>query len=311
MKYLLALLVTVFLTDVSAQSKTMCITVDDLPTVIYGQYADDFKMNLTRNLVNTFKAYDVQAIGYVHESKLYKSNELDSSEVALLSYWLDQGMDVGNQTYSHKNYHRVPFDEYAEDILQGETVTRQLLKAHQKELGYFRHPYLRIGRDQSHYDSLQNFLSAHGYTPAPVTIDNTDYLFALAYSRAYRAEDQELQERIGKDYVDYMEQKLLYYESQSMKLFGRHIAQTLLTHANLLNATYMDELLDMYQRHGYTFVSQSEVLKDPAYNEAVTRFGEYGISWIDRWALSQGKKGVFFKGDPETPEYILQITNSR
>ena len=293
-----------------SQQKQLCVTVDDLPTVTYGIQESDFKISLTRNLVDTFHEYGVKAIGYVNESKLYRNGGLDSSEVALLAYWVDQGMDLGNHTYSHKNYHRVPFEEYTNDILKGEKITRALLAKDNAKLTYFRHPYLRIGRDQSHYDSLQNFLSVNGYTPAPVTIDNTDYLFALAYSRAYRADDKPLQQKIGKDYVDYMEQKLLFYESQSVKLFGRHIAQTLLTHANLLNATYMDELLDMYRKHGYTFVSQSDVLKDPAYKEEVSTFGEYGISWIDRWALSKGKKGDFFKGDPETPEYILEITNS-
>jgi hypothetical protein len=45
-------------------------------------------------------------------------------------------------------------------------------------------------------------------------------------------------------------------------------------------------------------------LQDEAYQTPITVYGKWGISWIDRWALSQGKKGDFFKGDPETPAYI-------
>lgn len=291
-----------------AQQKQLCITVDDLPTVTYAQTDPAVKFQITKRLVDTFSNYKVEAIGYVNESKLYKNGELDSTEVQLLAYWVENGMDLGNHTYSHMNYHSANIREYGTDILKGEKVTKSLLKANGKELRYFRHPYLRVGLSQANYDSLQTFLDRHGYIPAPVTIDNTDYLFALAYSRAVRDEDQELQEKIGRDYVDYMEQKLLFYEMQSDKLFSRPIAQTLLTHANLLNATFMPRLLDMYKAHGYTFVSQEEVLKDPAYDEEVSVFGQYGISWLDRWALSKGLKGDFFKGDPETPEYIVRMT---
>lgn len=294
--------------QLSAQDKQLCITIDDLPTVIYQQQGFDFRMSVTRAIVDTLKEYSVPAIGYVNERKLTRDGGADSAEISLLQYWLDGGLDLGNHTYSHLNYHRVPFGSFASDLLKGERITSDLMAKANKELTYFRHPYLRIGRDQAHYDSLQRFLQQHGYIPAPVTIDNADYLFALAFSRAYHSGDQSTQDKIGRDYIEYMEQKLLFYEGQSIKLFNRHIAQTLLIHASLLNATYLNQLVAMFKQHGYTFVSQSEVLKDPAYASEVTKFGEYGISWLDRWALSRGLKGEFFKGDPETPEYIVQMT---
>ena len=167
-----------------------------------------------------------------------------------------------------------------------------------------------MGLRQSHADSLKDFLLQHGYTEAPVTIDNEDYVFALAYHRAYSEGDSLLMEKIGSTYVDYMEEKLLYFEEQSQKLFDRNIAQTLLTHANLLNAHYMDDLAEMYLTHGYEFVSQGEVLNDEAYEHPVSVYGDWGISWIDRWALSRGKRGDFFQGDPATPEFIRDIANN-
>lgn len=63
----------------------------------------------------------------------------------------------------------------------------------------------------------------------------------------------------------------------------------------------MDELAEMYQKNGYEFVSQTEVLTDEAYDQPVTSYGNWGISWIDRWSRSQGKRGEFFQGDPATP----------
>lgn len=164
-----------------------------------------------------------------------------------------------------------------------------------------------MGLRQSHADSLKNFLDRHGYTEAPVTIDNEDYVFAGAYHNAYVQNDTDTMEKIGTAYVDYMEEKLIYFEGLSQELFDRPIAQTLLTHANLLNAHFLDDLAEMYQRHGYQFVSQTEVLKDEAYQHPVTVYRDWGISWLERWALSEGKSGDLFRGDPQTPEFVREL----
>lgn len=290
-----------------SQGKKVCITVDDLPTVHYGIPGYEFKYEITNSLVKVFAANKVPAIGYVNEKKLYQNGKLDSSLVKLLEMWLQNGLELGNHTYSHLNYHRVPFESFTADILKGEKITRALTDTYQSQLKFFRHPYLRSGKDQAQTDSLKAFLKENGYIEAPVTIDNEDYLFALAYSRAFSKKDSSLMQKIGQEYLNYMEQKLIYFEAQSQKLFDRNIAQILLIHASYLNANYIDELADIYKKHGYTFASQEEVLKDEAYEEVVTHFGDWGISWLDRWALSRGKRGDFFKDDPRTPEYIAEM----
>jgi peptidoglycan/xylan/chitin deacetylase (PgdA/CDA1 family) len=291
-----------------AQEKLFCISVDDLPTVSYGLGNEVFNRQLTSKLLESFAAYDVKAIGFVNEDKLYREGQLDSSQLSLLANWLEAGMELGNHTYDHVNFHRVPFDRYTSSIMKGETHTRPLMRKYGDSLKYFRHPYLRMGKSATHADSLSLFLKKIGYVISPVTVDNEDYLFALAYSRAYKKGDTALMTRIGKDYTDYMVKKVQYYESQSINLFGRPIAQTLLVHASLLNAHYMKKLLHRIQNLGYQFISQTQVLQDTAYDSKVEVYGDWGISWIDRWALSQGKPGSFFKGDIPTPQYIKDLS---
>lgn len=142
-----------------------------------------------------------------------------------------------------------------------------------------------------------------------MTIDNADYLFAKAYAIAQRKGDLALAKRIGVDYLAYMEAKVHFYEEASRKLFDREIPQALLIHASLLNADYLDDLAEMYQRNGYTFVTLSVALQDAAYHEKITKFGNNGISWIDRWAISRGVSKDFFADDPVTPGYIEKIGN--
>lgn len=290
--------------ELKSQSKQVCLSVDDLTVVSYGINDTSFTYGITRNLIKTFDKYQIPAIGFVNESKVYTNDMLDASKVKHLEMWASNGYDLGNHTFAHLSYHKTPFDEYTAGILKGELVTRPLLEQYGKELKYFRHPYLQVGLTQSAYDSLNQFLTKHDYIVAPVSIDNSDWRFAKAYSDAYKKGDAQLMNKIGEAYVDYMEQVLVYYEQQSMELFGRIIAQTLLTHASYLNANYLDNVMQKYVEHGYQFISQEEALEDPAYQTAVTHFDNWGISWIDRWNLSQGKSRDIFKDEPKVPAFI-------
>ncbi|UCS92931.1 polysaccharide deacetylase family protein [Echinicola marina] len=293
----------------TAQEKKICITVDDLPTVTYGINDIAFHNRITQSLVLTFIQEDVPAIGYVNESKLYEGDQLDSAKLQLLEYWLSQGLELGNHTFSHSNYHEVGFDAFTSDIIKGENILKILLPKYHQELKFFRHPYLRSGKTKELSDQLGRFLINHNYIAAPVTVDNDDYLFAFAYSKAYKKGDEALMKRIGKAYIDYMEEKVIYFEQSAQKLFNRNINQILLCHANLLNADYMEELVKRIRDLGYKFISQDEALQDPAYNTVISKYGDWGISWLDRWAISMGKKADFFKDDPVTPKFIKSMNH--
>jgi peptidoglycan/xylan/chitin deacetylase (PgdA/CDA1 family) len=297
-----------FILSLQAQ-REMCITIDDLPVVSYGKNDQEHLLAITNALIQTFDQYQIPAIGYVNERKLYDDGQVDEKRIALLELWLESGYELGNHTFSHPNYDKVSYEEYTTDILKGEKITRPLVKKYNQELRFFRHPYLRIGSTIERHDSLVQFLAQHHYTEAPVSIDNEDYLFAKAYFVAYKKDDQELMQKIGKDYIQYMEKKVAYFEQSADALFQRPIKQILLLHANLINAHYLDDLAEMYQKRGYHFISQADAIEDPAYQSKIygRGYGPWGISWLDRWALSRGKKGAFFKNDPHSPEYIKEL----
>ena len=293
------------------QTKEICITLDDLPVVSYDFKDIKFQQSIVQKLVKTFDSYNIPAIGFVNENKLYSRGKLNSEKVNLLKIWLNAGYELGNHTYSHKDYHKASYDEFTKDILDGEKVCKQLTNKFNQKYQYFRHPFLHVGLNKEKHDSLTIFLSTHGYLEAPVSIDNDDYIFAFAYSKALQKKDSTMMKQIGEDYVDYMEEKLLFFEGQSEKLLGRNIKHILLLHANLINADYLYELAERYKKHGYSFVSMEEALNAEAYKNEITKYNNWGISWLDRWALSRGEKGDFFEGDPETPEYVRAFLDRR
>ena len=290
--------------------REVVVTFDDLPAVAYVVRTDDARERITDALVSAVGRHRVPAIGFVNEGALVSNGSINSRRVALLRRWVDAGLELGNHTYSHRGLHQSPLGVYLEDIARGDSVTTVLLQSVGRRPRYFRHPFLHLGRDLETRQTVERFLADRGYQVAPVTIDNSDYIFASAYERAVERADTIGQHRIATAYVSYMEAVFAYYEQQSMALLGRELPQVLLLHANLLNADHFDALAGMIARRGYTFVSLDRALADPAYRSKDSYTGPSGISWLHRWALTQGKRGAFFAGEPMVPDEIVKAASA-
>ena len=291
-------------------SRTMAITIDDLPTAsVLGQDIERAERTTT-DLLAGIKRSGVPAIGFVNEVKLQSNGEEDPRRVALLQRWLDAGLELGNHTYSHPDLHNTELKAFQDQVLRGELVTRRLLSAKGQKPRYFRHPFLHTGRSLAVRDRLVAFLREHGYSVAPVTVDNYEYVFAAAYDRSVAAGDASQTDRVRAAYLDYMDSVVSYYEQQSVAIVGREMAQTLLLHANALNAATFDQLVDRIRRRGYRFVSLDEALKDPAYALKDEYIGAAGMTWLHRWALTAGKKGIF-AGEPVVPDWIQKLSQVR
>ena len=286
--------------------RTIAVTIDDLPTVST-KNDPETRLSITKKLLRSLAKHKVPAVGFVNENKLYAGDELDASQVALLRMWLDADLELGNHTYSHRSLNRIDPAEFREDVIRGQEVTSGLLVPSGKRLRYFRHPFLHTGRTKEIKDEFAAFLKQHGYTIAPITHDNGDYIFARAYDIANDRGDSKLAKRVADAYVPYMEEKLDYWERQSVKLFGREIAQTLLLHANSINAERFDELAKMFKRRGYKFVDLETALQDKAYEEKDEYYGPAGISWLHRWAVARGRGNVV-PDEPLVPEFVLKLS---
>jgi len=289
----------------SSLDRRVAVTIDDLPANIFRGELSDWQA-MTATLLDGLVRNEVPAIGFVNEGKLYVdgATEPDPAYVAMLQAWLDAGLELGNHSYSHPDLHSTPLAEFEQDVLRGEIVTRQLLATTGAQPRYFRHPFLHTGMDLETRDALHEFLAEHGYRVAPVTIDNLEYIAARAYDHALVRQDRELADQIADAYVTYMDEMFAYYEQQSDALFGYEIPQSLLIHANRLNAAVIDELLGAIQARGYRFVSLDEVLEDPAYQSDDEFAGRAGITWLHRWAITAGKRGEFFGTEPDLPTFV-------
>lgn len=293
---------------VSAFSQTVqryiAATFDDLPVVSL-EDSQRVRVEITRNLLKRISDAKIPAIGFVNESKLYTKGTRDQAKIALLRQWLDAGFDLGNHTYSHISLNKAGLERYEDEILRGEVITRQLLEARNRHIRYFRHPYLITGKTAEIKQKLAEFLAAHGYTAAPVTYDNDDFVFARAYDIAKRKGDEKLRARIGAAYIPYLESKFDYWERQSVRTFGREPKQILLLHANSINAEYFDKVVEMLMRRNYKFINLDEALTDEVYKLPDRWVNDYGISWLQRWAIDKGRDQVL-KNEPEVPSFVTK-----
>lgn len=307
MKLLLIIFIVVSPFSIQAQKRQrfIAVTIDDLPVV--STRADiRARREITEKLLAHIVKAKVPAVGFVNEGKLYTGdNKRDEAQVDLLRRWLGAGLELGNHTFSHRSLNAIELKNYQDDILRGEIITKELLKAQGKSPRYFRHPFLHTGLSLEVKENLNQFLRKNNYAIAPVTIDNGDWIFARAYDNAFDKGDQNLMKQIGAAYVPYLESKMDYWERQSTKLFGREVKQILLLHANFINSDYFDDIAKMLRRREYKFITLEEALKDESYKLPDTFIKRSGISWLHRWALAKGAENVL-PDEPKTPDFVLK-----
>jgi len=296
-----------------SQTRRVAVTFDDLP--LGGPQFDVERMAaMTDKLVASITAAGAPAVGFVNESKVDVEGET-GVRLALLRTWTDAGLELGNHTYSHPSPHHVPLQDYFDDIVRGEPFTRMLLAEQRRELRYFRHPFLRRGRTLEDKGAIDSFLAGRGYTIAPVTMDNVDYLFSAVYTDAKTRGDVELMERIADAYLEFSAKIYEFYEGVAEKLFGRSIAHVYLLHANELNADLFDRFAELTRARGYEFITLDEALTDAAYATADRYAGPAGTSWLFRWDATQaegsGARKVDWRNEPSVPEWVRELFDNR
>jgi len=308
----LALLCLTGIATASEPDRRFALTIDDLPWQRLDERADPDLSAQHARLIAALKRANVPVVGFVNESKLEVDGKVRPERVQMLRDWRDAGFQLGNHTFGHVDLHAMPLEAYQQDILRGEATLRPLLAETGQVPRWFRHPYLHAGQSAQTRAALGTFLQQHGYAVAPVTIDNSEWIWAFAYDRVRDTEaDAAVREarldQLRRGYVPYMLNKLDYYEQRSQQLLGRLPAQVWLIHANALNADCVDALVAATRRRGYRFVSLDTALQDPAYQHADGYNGAAGMSWIQRWAMAEKVPRSFYAGEPMVPAWVMTL----
>jgi peptidoglycan/xylan/chitin deacetylase (PgdA/CDA1 family) len=290
--------------NASSQAKPdrqVAITVDDLPSNVQSLSAAQI-VAMNTKLVGALRDQKVPAVGFVNEKQLYHFGEMDE-RIKALQVWVDNGLELGNHTFSHTSLNQGGLKAWEEDIVRGETVTSMLLASHKMKLRYFRHPYLDVGRDVETRRKAEEFLVDRGYRIAPITLDSWDWMYGRVYQDAIDHKDTDLQQKLVQSFLSYSDEVFAYEEQFSVKFLGYEPKQILLLHGTQLEADHIGDLLRLMRKRGYRFITLADALSDQAYSLPNTFVGEEGNGWIEQWAITQGK---IPQGGPEFPQWVIE-----
>lgn len=237
-----------------------------------------------QSILKTLDKHSIKAAAFV-----IGRNIEDREGKDLIAAWDKAGHLIGNHTYSHRNFNapETDVDAYQEDILRAEA----LLKEFPRFRKYIRFPMLKEGDTPAKRDRMRSFLTQNGYRNGHVTIDNSDW-----------AVDQRLTARLKKDpnadlkpyrdfYLEHMWARAEYYDSLARRVVGRPVKHTILTHFNLLNGLFLDDVIEMFKRKGWQPIGAEEAFTDSVFlaQPAVVPAGESII-----WSLAK-EKGTIAK----------------
>ena len=189
----------------------------------------------------------------------------DSAGSVLLGKWNDAGHLICNHTFSHAYFHsaKINLQDFENDFLRCDSI----INGYSNFTKLFRFPYLKEGDTREKRDGFRIFLDSLGYKHGYVTIDASDWYIDGRMIKA-------LKENINTDikpYKEYYMRHILdrarFYDSLAVLLTGREITHTILIHHSLLNALFLDDLLNMFEKNGWEVVNASDAFKDPVFSE--------------------------------------------
>ena len=198
-------------------------------------------------------------------------------------------LQIGNHTFSHESPNDVGADGYIAEIDRGDTLTRPMALRLGKPMIWFRHPYLETGAPEAVKKKIEAWLEAHHYRIAPVTMENSDWMFAEVYDDAIAHKDDSKAMAIRQAYLDYTDRMITWYQSASRALFNRDFSFVFLLHVTRLNADSMDEFAKLLNKHKLKAVTLEKAMRDPAYSLTDTYVGKEGVEWLERWSDSLHK----------------------
>ncbi|MBA2651187.1 MAG: polysaccharide deacetylase family protein [Tatlockia sp.] len=249
--YFLCVLLTSF--TCFGQTREIALTIDDLPLVASKM---DTAGNQQRATERFNKIIEALTINKIPATGFVIAGAIANGQWDFLEQFKKAGFEVGNHTYSHYNLNQMSAEKYIADLDKADKILTPLLT----EPKYFRYPYLAEG-NKTTKPKVLDYLNEKHYVIAPVTIDSKDFRFnEQLYHVPYRQREAYVN-KLKARYLAFIWEQTLRAEQRAK---GQPVKQILLIHANLLNSYALNDIIQMYKQNGYTFITLTEALKNPA-----------------------------------------------
>jgi len=224
-------------------------------------------------MIEAFKAKGVPGVyGFVNAKNMGANGDTEKDSV--LKVWADSGFPLGNHTFSHIDLNAASVQEFENEIVANESVLQGLMGG--RDWHWFRYPFLHEGDTLEKRHAVRKYLAEHGYKVAQVTLDFADYAWNNPYARCVAKQDTQGIEWLKSSYLSTAKEDIALDRKLSMMLLGRDIKYVLLLHIGALDSIMLPDLLHLFKKQGFDFISLEEAQKDPAYQsdpDAALKFG--------------------------------------
>ncbi len=239
----------------------VAFTFDDLPA--HGPLPPGMaRPAVVQSILSTLKKENLPPVyGFVNGFRVARY----PYQIHILKAWRAAGEPLGNHTWSHPELDKVSAARNERDIAKNEPLLKQL-EPH-GDWRWFRYPFLEEGDTLEKREDVRNWLQAHHYKIAEVSIDFQDYLWNEPYARCSAKGDQEAIRTLHDSYLAIADQYIRVFRKLAQELYGHDVPYVLLMHVGAFDAHMLPELIALYRERGFAFTTLEQAMADPSYQQ--------------------------------------------
>lgn len=210
-------------------------------------------------ILNTLDKHGLKAALFVSGKRI---NSGDGAE--LLQSWNDKGHMIANHSFMHSYFpsKKITLADYQYDFLRIDSI----LNKYPQFVKLFRFPFLKEGNTTEKRDGFRKFLDSLGYKMGYASIDASDWYFDNRMRDTLKSDKSFDLQPIKEFYLKHLYERAMYYDSLAVQLTGRKVKHTLLLHHNMLNALFLDDVINMFKEKGWEIINSNDAFTDEVYS---------------------------------------------
>lgn len=214
--------------------------------------------HINNDILNTLKQKRILAIVYPSVSKISTEKGLQ-----MISEWGKQGHRIGNHGNLHLNLNKddISLKNYLKDIEQG----HQIFSTLPGFVPRYRFPFLKEGNTLEKREGVRQWLITHHYQSGTVSIDASDWYYNQLFLQYQQAQDQENLNKLKQAYLFHLLDRAQYYDNLAQQTLGRSPKHVLLLHVRAINASWLEDIIDLFKQQGWKFVDSDSAYQDSIY----------------------------------------------
>ena len=253
----------IFLAASIAQTQQIAFTWDDVPAH-NAMPPGETRVAIGRKIIlATLQAHMPPVYGFVNGA----ATEREPASEPMLKDWREAGFFLGNHAWSHMNLNSASLADWEADVLKNEPILEKYAAG--SDWHWLRYPYLAEGDTPEKRNAARQFLAAHRYRIAAVTMSFGDYMWNEPYARCSAKKDTEAITQLEVSYLDAASNDADYRRAMAKSLFGHDIPYVLLMHVGAFDAHMLPHLIGLYKNKGFSFVTLEDAEKDPFYQTSI------------------------------------------